>query len=81
MKTVTFYHSMFCPRCHLAGLALSQLRADFPDVVVEKVEYLANIGRASREGVWLIPSLVAGDKKLSGVLLTKKSMRDFLEKV
>ena len=31
MKTVTFYHSMICPRCHMAGLSLSSLLDDFPD--------------------------------------------------
>ena len=31
MKTVTFYHSMICPRCHMAGMSLSRLLPDFPD--------------------------------------------------
>jgi len=81
MKRVTFYHSMICPRCHMAGMSLTQLRDDFPDVVVEKVEYLGNIGRARSEGVWTIPSLVSGERKLSGFYLTKKSIRRFLETV
>jgi predicted DsbA family dithiol-disulfide isomerase len=81
MKTVTFYHSMFCPRCQMAGWSLSQLQRDFPDVVVEKVELLANLGRAREEGVRLIPTLVSGDRKLSGVYLTKAAIRRFMEAV
>jgi hypothetical protein len=63
----------------MAGLALSQLRDEFPDVVVERVEYLTNLGRAREDGVWSIPSLVADERRLSGFYLTKKSIRRFLE--
>ena len=79
MKTVTFYHSMICPRCHMAGLSLSKLLADFPDVEIEKIEYLANMGQAHKAGVNLIPTLISGDQKLGGYYLTKKSIRRFLE--
>ena len=79
MKTVTFYHSVICPRCHMAGLSLSRLLGDFPDIKLEKVEYLANMGRATKEGVRLIPTLISGDKKLGGYYLTKKSIHRFLE--
>lgn len=78
MKTVTFYHSMICPRCHMAGRSLAQLRAEFPDVVVEEVEYLTNLRRARADGVWTIPALVSGDRALSGFYLTKRSIRRFL---
>jgi hypothetical protein len=81
MKTVQFYHSMICPRCQMAKLSISQLRDEFPHVVVEKVEFLSNIGRAREAGVWRIPTLVAGDRKLSSFYLTKKSIRDFFEKL
>ena len=79
MKTVTFYHSMVCPRCHLAGVWLRMLLPEFPDVEVEKVEYLANMGRSRELGVSFIPTLVSGERKLSGFLLTRNSVRQFLE--
>lgn len=81
MKTVTFYHSVICPRCQLAGLFLSRLLPEFPDVIVEKVEYLKNMGAARRAGVQAIPTLVSGDKKLSGALLGKRRIRQFLESI
>jgi hypothetical protein len=43
------------------------------------VEVLANFGSLREEGVHLIPALVSGDKKLSGMFLTKKQIRRFLE--
>ncbi len=63
----------------MAGLSLSRLLRDFPDITVKKVEYLANLGRSRKEGVHLIPALVSGDKKLSGIYLSKKRIRQFLE--
>ena len=79
MKTVRFYHSMICPRCHVSGLILSRIRAEFPDVTVEKLEYFTHLGEAKRDGVRGIPTLVAGERRLGGVFLTPGSIRRFLE--
>jgi len=79
MTTVTFYHSMICPRCHAAGLWLRQLLPEFPQIQVEQVELLTNLGRARREGVPRIPTLIAGEQRLTGFILTKGRIRRFLE--
>jgi len=63
----------------MAGLSLKQLLPDFPDIEVNKVELLSNYGRLRKEGIHLVPALVSGDKKLSGMYLTKKQIRRFLE--
>lgn len=81
MKTVTFYHSMICPRCRIAGISLSRLLPEFPNISLEKVEYFTNLGRLRAAGIGTIPSLVSGSKKLSGFYLTKKRIRGFLEAV
>ena len=78
MKTVTFYHSFLCPRCQAAGLWLGQLLSEFPDLRIEKVEFLTGRGRAAQDGVRAIPTLVAGDQRLSGFFLTKGRLRSFL---
>jgi predicted DsbA family dithiol-disulfide isomerase len=79
MKTVTFYHSMICPRCHMAGRSLDALLAEFPEVVLERVEYLTHLGEAHSAGVRTIPALVAGRQRLSGFYLTRGAIRRFLE--
>ena len=79
MKTVTLYHSVICPRCGLAKLWLASLLQDFPDVTLEKVEILTNKERARDAGVRMTPALVAGDRRLSGFILTKGAIRRFLE--
>ena len=65
----------------MTGLSLSRVLRDFPDVTLDKVEYLANLGRSRRDGVRGIPTLVAGEQKLSGFLLTAGRMRKFLEAI
>ena len=62
----------------MAGLSLSRLLDEFPDVTLRKIEFLGNSG-ARKAGIRSIPTLVSVDKKLSGIFLTKKKMRKFLE--
>ena len=63
----------------MTGLSLSRVLRDFPDVEVNKVEFLKNMGRSRKAGVRTIPTLVSGGNKLSGIVLGKKSIRRFLE--
>lgn len=79
MKRVTLYHSVVCPRCHFATATLNRLLTEFPDIAIDKVEYLTNRSSSKRAGVTSIPSLVSGNKKLSGFLLTRSRIRQFLE--
>ena len=58
---------------------LSQLLGDSPEVDLTKVEFLTNSKRANEDGVSSIPTLVSGDQTLSGFLLSKKRIRNFLE--
>lgn len=44
-KTVTFYHSVVCPRCQLSGLLLERALRKYPDVQVTKVEYGLGLAR------------------------------------
>ena len=65
----------------MTGLSLSRLLPDFPEIELEKVEYLANFRASRREGVSSIPTLKSGDKKLSGFLLTQSRIREFLDSI
>ena len=76
---VTYYHSKVCPRCQMANLSLSQLLPEFPDVSLEKVEFLTNRGAARDAGVRAIPTMVSGDRRIAGFYLTKGRIRRFLE--
>lgn len=68
-------------RCQLAGRALASVLKDFPDIDVKKVGFIADRAVAREAGVNTITTLVYGDKKLSGVLLSKGKIRRFLEQL
>ena len=63
----------------MTGLSLSRLLRDFPNIRIDKVEYLTHMKRARREGIHSIPALVSGDRKLNGFYLSRKRLRQFLE--
>lgn len=78
---VTFYHSKFCPRCHLSGLWLTRALERHPHITVTKVELLTNRARARADGVTTIPALVAPGATLTGVVLTPARIERFLQSV
>ncbi len=63
----------------MASRALARILDDFPDIKIDKVEFLSNRALAREAGVKTIPSLVYGENKLSGFVLTKGKIRSFLE--
>jgi hypothetical protein len=75
---IIFYKSVLCPRCALAGKHLKALQAAYPNLRIEEVEILTSPLRAWREGVRMVPALKSGKRILSGVLLHKKAIIDFV---
>ncbi len=51
------------------------------DITLEKVEIITNPLRALKDGVTFIPTIAARDQKISGILLSKQKIAEFLEKV
>ena len=66
-------------RCHLASRVLARVLKDYQDIEVEKLEYFTNMPAAKTAGVRTFPALVSGDKRLTGILLTEKNIREFLD--
>lgn len=63
----------------MAGLSLKKILKDFPDIEIEKVEYLTHLSAARADGATMIPALISGDDKLVGFMLTSSKIRAFLE--
>lgn len=68
-------------RCHLASRALARALEDYPHIEIEKIEFLTNRPAAKSAGVRSFPALVSGEKILTGILLTEKNIREFLDQV
>ncbi len=67
----------------MAKKALDELLAERKDngIVLEEVEIMKNPLRALKDGVKFIPTLKSGDEKISGILLSKEKIAQFLDKV
>jgi hypothetical protein len=50
------------------------------DISLEEVEIIKSPLRALKDGVKFIPTLKCGDKTISGILLSKDKIADFLDK-
>ncbi|MEW6520616.1 MAG: hypothetical protein AB1461_14520 [Thermodesulfobacteriota bacterium] len=80
MKLV-FYHSIVCPRCLLVGRMLKRLQQEYPDLLVEKVEVTSRPLESLRQGIRMIPTLAADERRLAGLFLTPAAVRHFVEKI
>jgi hypothetical protein len=65
----------------MAKKALDELLTDMDNVQLEEVEIMTSPLRALKDGVKFIPTLKSGDERLSGILLNRKKIKAFLEKV
>ncbi|HIQ36596.1 MAG TPA: hypothetical protein EYH36_01145 [Desulfocapsa sulfexigens] len=65
----------------MAKKALDELLTDMDDVQLEEVEIMTNPLRALKDGVKFIPTLKSGDERLSGILLNRKKIKAFLDKI
>ena len=75
---ITFYKSSLCPRCYLAGKWLKELAGNRSDVEIVSVDVLTAPARTHADGVRMIPALIIGNRRLSGLFLTREAIRKFL---
>ncbi len=63
----------------MVNRALKKLQPEFPGVTVAEVDIVSHPVKAWKNGIRMIPALVAGEKTLSGVYLDSSRIREFLE--
>ncbi len=63
----------------MAKKALDELLTKYDSIKLEEVEILTNPLRSIKDGVKFIPTLKSGDKQLSGILLSRSAIKEFLE--
>ncbi len=60
---IIYYKSALCPRCLFTDRRLSELRTVQPEIEIETIEILTNPRRTLRDGVWMIPVIIIGDRR------------------
>jgi len=76
---IVFYRSNLCPRCFLARKYLFEITATDPHVQIEEVDILGSPQRCLQDGIRMVPALVINRDKLSGVFLSKKKIKGFVD--
>ncbi len=59
--------------------ALDKMRPEFPDLEIEEVDIIAHPRTAWKNSIRMIPTLVCGERRLSGIYLSSSQVRTFLD--
>jgi hypothetical protein len=62
----------------MVGRELKKIQEEDSDLEVKEIDVVANPRKSWQEGIRMIPTLIKGKKKLSGIFLSSKQIRDFL---
>ncbi len=65
----------------MAKKALYELLSNMEDVNLEEVEVMTNPMRTLKDGVKFIPTLKCGEEQVSGILLSRSKIEEFLQRM
>ena len=77
---IVFYHFSLCPRCARARKHLQDLLGTAYHASVTEINVLRHPAKAQRNKIRMVPAVKYGDDQISGVLLSHKSIKQFLER-
>jgi hypothetical protein len=60
---IIYYKSLICPLCIPSNRLLARVRREHPEIEIEEIEVLTNLGRAKRDGVMMLPTLIVGAQR------------------
>jgi hypothetical protein len=60
---IIYYKSALCPRCLSTDRRLSELRTAQPEIEIETIKILTHPARTLYDGVWMIPTIIIGDRR------------------
>ncbi|HFQ91157.1 MAG TPA: hypothetical protein ENK27_13880 [Desulfobulbus sp.] len=58
--------------------ALDRLQPEFPSLEVKEIDIMIHPGTAWKNNIRMIPTLVCGEQRLSGIYLSTARVRSFL---
>ena len=77
---ISFYHISLCPRCARVRKHLQDLLGDSYAASVTEINVGANPLKAWKNGIKMVPALSCSDDLVSGVILSRKSLEQFLQR-
>jgi hypothetical protein len=77
---ISFYHLSLCPRCGRARKHLQDLLGHAYAASVREINIASNPLETWRNGVRIVPAVTYGDDLISGVVLSRKLLSQFLRR-
>ena len=77
---ISFYHISLCPRCANTRKHLQELLGPTYPQTITEINVLTQPAKAVKDKVRLVPALKIDNDLLSGVFLSRQSIKEFLEK-
>jgi len=76
---ISFYHISLCPRCGNTRKHLQELLGSSYSQTVTELNILKHPRRAGQDGIKMVPAITCGEASISGLILSHRSIRNFLE--
>ena len=77
---IELYRTILCPRCLYVSRILKKIVASsFPNLELETIEVATNLTRARQAGIKTVPTIRIGNDALTGIILTPRMIRRFIE--
>ena len=77
---IRFYKSALCPRCYFSQKYLLEIAEEHPDLRVEIIDVASAPRRSWSDGIRMIPALKIDEDVLSGLLLGRAEIADFISR-
>lgn len=76
---IELYRTILCPRCLFVSRVLKKIVADSPHLELETIEVATNLTRARQAGIKTVPAIRIGNDLLTGLILTPRMIKRFIE--
>lgn len=77
---IELYRTILCPRCLYVSRILKKIIADYPSLQLETIEVATSLARTRQAGIKTVPAIRIGNEVLTGIILTPRMIRSFIEK-
>ena len=77
---IVFHYISLCPRCARARKHLQDLLGTSYEASVTEINLFKRPVTAQRNKIRMVPTIEYGDDQISGILLSHKSIKQFLER-
>jgi len=64
----------------LAKKYLAEIAENDPEIQIEEVDIIGSPRRCLQDGIRMVPALMIGEDKLSGIFLNKKAIKTFIDR-